>query len=67
MLATSGVGASYDFPDVNLVIHFLPGVYEMTNFIQESGRAGRSPDSLAWSYCLVQSYQLQQPQANSEP
>jgi superfamily II DNA helicase RecQ len=47
LLATSGVGASYDFPDVNLVIHFLPSAYEITNFIQESSRASRSPDSLA--------------------
>lgn len=53
LLATSGIGAGYDFPDVNLVIHFMPGVYEITNFMQESGRAGRSPNSPAWSYCLV--------------
>ena len=63
LVATSGIGAGYDFPDVDLVIHFMPGAYEMTNFIQESGRAGRSPDRRAWSYCLVQSYQLQQPKA----
>lgn len=31
--ATSGVGARYDFPDINLVIHFLPRAYEITNFI----------------------------------
>ena len=60
LLATSGIGAGYDFPDVNLVIHFMPGAYEITNFMQESGRAGRSPGSPAWSYCLVQSYQLRQ-------
>ena len=68
LLATSGIGAGYDFPDVNLVIHFMPGAYEITNFMQESGRAGRSPDSPAWSYCLVRSYQLKQlPQADSVP
>jgi superfamily II DNA helicase RecQ len=67
LLATSGIGAGYDFPDVNLVIYFMPGVYEITNFMQESGRAGRSPDCLAWSYCLVQSYQLHQPQASQAP
>ncbi|KAJ5282018.1 P-loop containing nucleoside triphosphate hydrolase protein [Penicillium angulare] len=25
LLATSGIGAGYDFPDVDLVIHFKPG------------------------------------------
>ena len=54
LVATSGISASYDFPDVDLVIYFMPRAYEMTNFMQESGRAGRSPDRLAWSYCLVQ-------------
>ena len=53
LLATSGIGAGYDFPDVDLVIHFRPGQYEITSFIQESGRAGRSPDISAWSYCLI--------------
>lgn len=68
LLATSGIGAGYDFPDVNLVIHFMPGAYEITNFMQESGRAGRSPSSPAWSYCLVQRYQLNQlPQADLVP
>lgn len=59
LLATSGIGAGYDFSDVNLVIHFMPGTYEMTNFIQESGRAGRSSNQLSWSYCLVRPWQLQ--------
>ena len=60
LVATSGIGAGYDFPDIDLVIHFMPKAYEITNFMQESGRAGRSPDRKAWSYCLVQPYQLQQ-------
>ena len=66
LVATSGIGAGYDFPDVNLVIHFMPGAYEMTNFMQESGRAGRSPNHLSWSYCLVQPGQLQLPSAQNE-
>jgi superfamily II DNA helicase RecQ len=44
LVATGAIGAGFDFPDVDLVIHFLPGEYEMTSFMQESGRAGRSPD-----------------------
>lgn len=69
LVATSGIGAGYDFPGVDLVIHFMPGAYEMTNFMQESGRAGRSPDTPAWSYCLVLPYQLRQNpnQEGSEP
>jgi superfamily II DNA helicase RecQ len=53
LLATGAIGAGYDFPGVNLVIHFMPGRYEITNFIQEAGRAGRDPDTPAWSYCLI--------------
>jgi superfamily II DNA helicase RecQ len=44
LVATGAIGAGFDFPDIDLVIHFMPGEYEMTSFIQESGRAGRSPD-----------------------
>jgi superfamily II DNA helicase RecQ len=65
-VATSRISAGYDFPDVDLVIHFMPGAYKMTNFMQESGRAGRSPDRLAWSYCLVQPGQLQLPSVQKE-
>jgi superfamily II DNA helicase RecQ len=59
LVATGAIGAGFDFPDVDLVIHFLPGEYEMTSFMQESGRAGRSPDQPGWSYCLVRAQQLQ--------
>ncbi|KAL3412624.1 telomere-associated RecQ helicase [Aspergillus fumigatus] len=59
LVATGAIGAGFDFPDINLVIHFLPGEYEMTSFIQESGRAGRSPDQPGWSYYLVRAYYLQ--------
>ncbi|EDP48565.1 telomere-associated RecQ helicase, putative [Aspergillus fumigatus A1163] len=59
LVATGAIGAGFDFHDIDLVIHFLPGEYEMTSFMQESGRAGRSPDQPGWSYCLVRAYQLQ--------
>jgi superfamily II DNA helicase RecQ len=59
LVATGAIGAGFDFPDVDLVIHFMPGEYEMTSFMQESGRAGRSPDQPGWSYCLVRAYQMQ--------
>jgi superfamily II DNA helicase RecQ len=59
LVATGAIGAGFDFPDIDLVIHFMPGEYEMTSFIQESGRAGRSPDQPGWSYCLVRAWQLQ--------
>jgi superfamily II DNA helicase RecQ len=58
LLATTAIGAGYDFPNIEIVIHFLPGRYEITNFLQESGRAGRSPDARAYSYCLVAPYTL---------
>lgn len=58
-MATGAIGAGFNFHDIDLVIHFLPGEYEMTSFMQESGRAGRSPDQPGWSYCLVRAYQLQ--------
>jgi superfamily II DNA helicase RecQ len=44
LVVTRAIGAGFDFPNINLVIHFLPGEYEMTSFMQESGRAGRSPN-----------------------
>jgi superfamily II DNA helicase RecQ len=44
LVATGAISAGFDFPNVDLVIHFMPGEYEMTSFMQESGRAGRSPD-----------------------
>ncbi|PKX88353.1 putative telomere-associated RecQ helicase, partial [Aspergillus novofumigatus IBT 16806] len=59
LVATGAIGAGYDFPDVDLVIHFMPGKYEMTSFMQESGRAGRSPDQPGWSYCLVKAFWMQ--------
>lgn len=59
LVATGAIGAGFDFPDVDLVIHFMPGQYEMTSFMQESGRAGRSPDQPGWSYCLVKAFWMQ--------
>jgi superfamily II DNA helicase RecQ len=59
LVATRAIGAGFDFPNINLVIYFLPSKYEMTSFMQESGCAGRSPDQHGWLYCLVRAYQLQ--------
>jgi superfamily II DNA helicase RecQ len=59
LVATGAIGAGFDFPDVDLVIHFMPGEYQMTSFMQESGRAGRSPDQPGWSYCLVKAFWMQ--------
>lgn len=52
LLATGAIGAGYDFPSIDLVIH-LQGAYGLTDFLQESGRASRTPGRLGVSTCLV--------------
>lgn len=52
LLATGAIGAGYDFPSIDLVIH-LQGAYGLTDFLQESGRASRTPGRLGVSICLV--------------
>ncbi|THC87342.1 hypothetical protein EYZ11_013212 [Aspergillus tanneri] len=52
LIATGAIGAGFDFKLVHLVIH-LHGAWSFTDFMQESGRAGRSTDQPGWSYCLV--------------
>ncbi|THC87349.1 hypothetical protein EYZ11_013206 [Aspergillus tanneri] len=52
LIATGAIGAGFDFALIHLVIH-LHGAWSFTDFMQESGRAGRSPDQPGWSYCLV--------------
>ncbi|KAL4908696.1 P-loop containing nucleoside triphosphate hydrolase protein [Aspergillus multicolor] len=54
LLATSALGAGFDFTKINVVVH-LEGAWGISDFIQESGRAGRNPASRGWSYCLVTS------------
>ncbi|KAI9035706.1 uncharacterized protein KD926_002987 [Aspergillus affinis] len=52
LVATSAIGAGYDFQDIGLVIH-LQGAHAFTDFIQESGRASRRPGALGFSYTLA--------------
>lgn len=52
LLATGAIGAGYDFPSLDVVIH-LQGAYGLTDFLQESGRASRSPGRRGFSICLV--------------
>ena len=52
MVSTSVLGAGYDFPNVDWVIH-LDMAYGLTDFLQESGRAGRKPGRRGFSYILT--------------
>ncbi|KAL4923111.1 DEAD/DEAH box helicase [Aspergillus undulatus] len=57
LLATLAIGAGFDFPNVDLVVH-LEGLYGLSDFMQESGRAARNPRQLGWSYCLIRKSEL---------
>lgn len=52
LAATGAIGAGYDFPAIQLVIHW-EGAWGITDFVQESGRLGHQPGQLGWSYCLI--------------
>ena len=52
LAATGAIGAGYDFPDIQLVIHW-EGAWGITDFLQESGRLGHQPGYQGWSYCLI--------------
>ncbi|BCS28433.1 uncharacterized protein APUU_70003S [Aspergillus puulaauensis] len=54
LLATSAIGAGFDFKEVDAVIH-LESAYGLTDFMQESGRTGRDPRRSGWSFCLIKS------------
>jgi len=54
LLATSAIGAGFDFDHVDAVIH-LESAYGLTDFMQESGRTGRDPGRSGWSFCLIKS------------
>ncbi|KAK9233802.1 P-loop containing nucleoside triphosphate hydrolase protein [Lipomyces kononenkoae] len=41
LFCTSGFGVGIDYGDVRLVIHY-DGIWNLLNFVQESGRAGRN-------------------------
>lgn len=52
-IACTGIlGVALDIPDIRWVFH-LDYPYSMTDYIQEAGRAGRSPGSAGFSYVFL--------------
>ncbi|KAL4788789.1 P-loop containing nucleoside triphosphate hydrolase protein [Aspergillus venezuelensis] len=47
LLASSAIGAGFDFNHVDAIIH-----------LEETGRAGRNPRRCSWSFCLVKSNEM---------
>ncbi|KAL3428826.1 P-loop containing nucleoside triphosphate hydrolase protein [Aspergillus tetrazonus] len=65
LLATSVIGAGFDFADVDVVIHWQ-GAWSFCDFMQESGRTGRQPGRPGRSFCLVRPSDCQ-PSARDPP
>ncbi|HWF02389.1 MAG TPA: helicase-related protein [Candidatus Angelobacter sp.] len=53
LAATGAISAGFDFPDVNLVIHYL-SAWGFTDFVQESGRLSRRPGQVGHSVIFMQ-------------
>ncbi|CEL12041.1 hypothetical protein ASPCAL15133 [Aspergillus calidoustus] len=64
LLATTALGAGFDFSHVDVVIHWR-GSYSFCDFMQESGRTGRSTGRPGWSFCAVTDYDRQPRDSNS--
>lgn len=55
VVGTTVLGVCLDLPDVRWVFHlYYP--YDMISYIQEAGRGGRTPGTLAWSYVIIPEY-----------
>jgi superfamily II DNA helicase RecQ len=64
LLATTALGAGFDFSHVDVVIHWR-GSYSFCDFMQESGRTERSTGRPGWSFCAVTDYDRQPRDSNS--
>lgn len=57
VVCTTVLGVCLDLPDILWVFH-LDYPYDMMSYIQEAGRAGRTPGIAAWSYVIIPEDQL---------
>lgn len=66
LVGTTGIGEGYDFHHVSMVIHWGTW-WEMSQFLQGSGRAARGTGSIGWSFIFRNPRKpLPQPQNGEE-